>query len=133
MRDDAKAEAHAACEKLAHDYGRLADEWKAEELAGLFTPDGVFDRLGVCYEGRGVIRDFIANRPRDWWQRHESDQFQFQLAADGRSATGSLQLVLERGRDGSDAVVETVRARYHDQYALTDEGWRIRRREVRLA
>ncbi|MGH8518181.1 MAG: nuclear transport factor 2 family protein, partial [Panacagrimonas sp.] len=52
--------------------------------------------------------------------------------AAGDRATGTLDLHLERGRSGDDAVLETVRARFHDQYQRTDEGWRIRRRDVRL-
>lgn len=132
MSTDTEAAARAACEKLAHDYGRLADAWQAEELAQLFTPDGVFDRLGVCFEGREAIREFIAHRPRDFWQRHHSSDFEFALSDDGRKATGQLKLVLERGKQGQTQIEETLHAQYTDRYVLSTEGWKIERREVRL-
>lgn len=127
-----QAHARVACEKLAHDYGRFADEWQADALAALFTPDGVFDRLGTRFEGRAAIAHFIANRSREVWQKHSGSAFTFTLAADGHSANGTLDLELQRGRIGDPQVQETLRARYHDRYTLTDEGWRIALREVRL-
>jgi hypothetical protein len=125
-------DARAACEALAHAYSNLADAWEAEALAGLFTPDGAFDRLGTRIEGREAIARFIANRPRDVWQTHAGSHFTFTLDADGRGANGTLDLELRRGKVGDDTVRETVRARYHDRFVLTDEGWRFALREVRL-
>lgn len=121
-----------ACEALALAYLEYADQWRAEDLAGLFTVDGVLDRLGNLIVGREAIATFIANRPREFWQRHHGSNFTFDLGADGQTATGTLDLFLEKGRVGQDVVIDTVRARFHDQYERTDEGWRIRRREVRL-
>lgn len=121
-----------ACEALAYAYGHHADAWEAEQLADLFTPDGVFNRLGTRIAGRETIRDFIANRPRNMWQTHRSSNFRFTLGDDGRSATGTLDLVLERGKVGETRISETVNARYHDQFVLTDAGWKFRIREVVL-
>lgn len=125
-------EARRQCEALSHAYGTHADAWQAQALADLFTPDGVFDRLGTRIEGRDAIAAFIANRPREFWQRHQGSGFTFVLAADGQTATGTLDLVLEKGRVGQDAVIETVRARYYDQFRRTPEGWRFQERQVRL-
>ncbi len=122
--------AQEACEALSHDYGRLADAWDAEGLAALFTEDGVFDRLGTRYEGREAIRHFIANRPREFWARHEGRNFRLQLAADGRSAEGWLDLRLERGRAGETTPFEVINARYHDRFLLTPAGWRFAERKV---
>jgi hypothetical protein len=124
--------ARAACEALAYAYGHHADSWEADQLADLFTPDGVFNRLGVKIAGRDAIRDFIANRPRTMWQVHEGSGFTFSLGPDGRSATGTLDLVLKRGMPGQPQASETLRARYHDQYAQTDAGWKFTLREVVL-
>jgi hypothetical protein len=125
-------EARRQCEALSHAYGACADAWEAERLANLFTADGVFDRLGTRIVGREAIARFIANRPREFWQRHHGSHFTFAMAADGQTATGTLDLVLEKGRVGSDAVIETVRARYHDQFQNAADGWRFRERQVRL-
>jgi len=124
--------ARSACEALALHYLEYADQWRAQDLADLFTVDGVLDRLGNEIVGREAIASFIANRPREFWQRHHGTGFSFALDATGDRATGSLDLHLERGRHGDDTVVDTVRARFHDQYERTDEGWRICRRDVRL-
>lgn len=115
----ATADARRACETLSHAYGAHADAWEADQLAALFTPDGVFDRLGTRIVGREAIAAFIANRPREFWQRHQGSHFTFQLGADGRTATGTLDLLLERGRVGEDTVMETLRARYHDHFQKT--------------
>lgn len=130
---DDSSDARSACEMLAYAYGHHADAWEAAELAELFAEDGVFNRLGTKIIGREAIRAFIDNRPRDIWQTHEASGFTFQLAADGRSASGTLDLVLKRGKVGESQVSETVHARYHDQFVLTDAGWKFKLREVVLA
>lgn len=130
--ENAAADGRRACQRLADAYLEYADQWRAEELAGLFTADGVLDRLGNLIVGREAIAAFIANRPREFWQRHRGSGFTFVPVPAGNRATGTHDLILERGRAGEDTVLDTVRARFHDQYERTDEGWRIRRREVRL-
>ncbi|MGQ0700618.1 MAG: nuclear transport factor 2 family protein [Panacagrimonas sp.] len=130
MKQPGDAPAREACEALSHAYGHHADAWEAEALANLFTPNGVFDRLGRRIEGRETIRDFIANRPREWWQTHIGSNFTFELAPDGRNAKGTLDLELKRGKVGDDTVLETLRCRYHDDFVLSDEGWRFKLRQV---
>ncbi len=125
-------DAREACERLSHDYGHHADAWEADKLAELFTPDGVFNRLGTKIAGRDAIRAFIAGRPRDVWQTHRGSHFTFTLGDDGRSATGTLDLEMARGKAGETQASETVYARYHDQFVLTDAGWKIKLREVVL-
>lgn len=132
MNISAEAAARSACEALSHAYGHHADAWEADQLADLFTPDGVFDRLGVQIVGRAAIRDFIANRPRDVWQTHRGSNFRFQFGADGRSASGTLDLEMARGKVGETQASDTVHARYHDQFVLTDAGWRFKLRKVVL-
>lgn len=128
-----RLDARAACETLSHAYGHHADTGEPDKLAELFTPDGVFNRLGTKIAGRDSIRAFIANRPRDIWQTHRGSHFTFQLADDGRTATGTLDLEMSRGKAGETQASETVYARYHDQFVLTDTGWKFKLREVVLA
>lgn len=124
--------ARDACEHLVFAYGEYADAWEAEKLAQLFTIDGVFNRLGTRIEGRDAIRAFIENRSRDPWQIHRNSNFRFELGADGRSAKGALDLVLDRGKLGETAVSETLRCRYQDFFVLTDEGWKFKLRQVAM-
>ncbi len=124
------AEAHQSCEAIAHAYGVHADNWDADALADLFTEDGVFDRLGTQIAGRQTISEFIRNRPKDWWQRHQTSNFTFELGEDGKTAKGTLDLVLERGKVGENEVSQTLHCRYHDQFVLTDQGWKFKIRTV---
>ena len=124
--------ARQACETLAYAYGHHADAGEADKLAELFTTDGVFNRLGTRIVGREAIRDFIANRPTHIWQTHRASNFTFELVGDGRSATGTLDLVLERGQLGDTRISETVHARYHDQFVLSEAGWKFKIREVQI-
>ena len=125
-------DARKDCEALSHAYGHHADAWEADQLAELFAPDGVFNRLGTKIAGRDAIRAFIANRPRDIWQTHRGSNFTFKLGDDGRSATGTLDLELDRGKVGETDASETIYARYHDQFVLTEDCWRFKLREVVL-
>lgn len=122
----------AACAALTRAYGHHADAGQPDQLAALFTADGVFDRLGTRIVGHQDIRDFIANRPRDSWQIHRGSNFTFELAADGCTATGTLDLELLRGKLGETTASEIIQARYHDRFVLTDAGWKFAQRSVRL-
>lgn len=131
MSHDPASPARAACEALCHAFGPLADAREADALAALFAPDAVFDRLGTPLRGRDAIRDVIAGRAPGVWTRHVCSNVNIVVAADGRSATGTADLDLERGQDGIEAV-ERLRGAYTDEFELTDEGWKFRRRAVRL-
>lgn len=126
-----ESEARAACEALCATYAAMADASRADGFAALFAPDGVFDRMGQELVGRDAIRQIIAGRPPGTWTRHVCTNLRITVAADGRSATGTADLEMDRGRAG-DAQVEHLRGAYTDQYVLTDEGWRFGRRAFRF-
>lgn len=125
-------DALAACEALVHDYGRLADAGDADAFCALYIAEGVFLRLGTRIAGRAAIREVIAARPAGVWTRHRCANLRIDVAPDGRSAQGTVDLEMQRGREGS-TDVEHIRARYHDRFVLTDEGWKFAQREVVLA
>lgn len=129
MTDAAVEQARAACEALCKAYGPAADAGDGEALANLFTPDGVFNRLGTEIAGRAAIRAMIASRPVGVWTQHQCSNVRIEIAADGRSASGKVDLQMRRGSADGDSVDE-IRAEYTDRYVLTDEGWRIRERKV---
>lgn len=131
MTPQEREQAVAACERLCADYCAHADAPRAEALAALYAPDGVFDRVGQLFEGREAIRGLIAGRPPGTWTRHECSNLSIEIDPDGRSASGHCDLLMQRGRSGVDGQ-ETVRAEYFDTFVLTDEGWRFRLRKVVL-
>jgi hypothetical protein len=132
MTESPMERARAACEALCAAYAAMADASRADDFAALFTIDGVFDRMGTELVGRDAIRAIIAGRPPGTWSKHVNSNLRITVAADGRSATGTCDLAMERGIRG-DPKVERLRGAYADQYALTGEGWRFRRRAFRLA
>lgn len=124
-------DAIAACTALCKAYGELADANEADAFAALYTEDGVFDRLGQLIEGPAALRNVIAGRPPGTWSRHVCSNIRIEVDADGRNASGTVDLDMQRGIAGSDEV-QRLQAVYHDRYVLTDAGWRIRLRKVEL-
>ena len=123
--------AREACEALCKAYGPHADAGDADALANLYTPDGVFDRLGQLIVGRDAIRQLIAGRPAGVWTKHHCSNVRIEVAADGRSARGRTDLEMQRGSADVEKVDE-VRAEYFDAFVLTEEGWRFKSRKVVL-
>ena len=120
-----------ACEALCIAYGERADAGDADGLAALFTEDARLDRLGQVFQGRDGIRSIIASRPAGVWSRHIFSNIRVEIGVDGRSASGSVDLAMERGRQGQ-AEVEQVRATYADRYRLTEAGWKFCERKISL-
>lgn len=131
MDADSRVKAVADCEALCHAYGELADAGHAEAFADLYTPDGVFDRLGQLIKGREALRNIVAERAPGVWTRHHCSNVHIDLAADGRTASGQVDLALQRGREGV-SEIDHLRARYHDRFVLTELGWRFASRKVVL-
>lgn len=127
--DATHVEARQACEALCKVYGPHADAGEADAVANLYVPDGVFDRLGQQIVGRDAIRRVLSGRPPGVWTRHVCSNAKIDVAPDGRTATGRVDLDMERGREGADQV-DKIRAEYFDQFVLTEDGWRFAVRKV---
>ena len=123
--------ASAACAALCAAYAAAADANRADDFAALFVSDAEFDRDGQELRGQAAIRDIIAGRAPGVWSRHVNRNLRITVARDGRSATGSCELEMDRGHAGQ-AEVEHRRGTYADQFVLTDAGWRFRRRVFRF-
>lgn len=121
--------AAAEIESLCRDYDRLADSREAGTFAALYIADGQFDRLGVLYIGRKAIASLVEDRSADLRTRHTSSNFRIQVDVSGRTASGRVDLHLQRWREGSGSV-EPLRVQFSDEYVLTDEGWRFSKRKA---
>ena len=109
-------------------YCRYLDEGQWLRLGGCFTEDGVFDGLSRI-EGRTAIEDFFAG-----------------LAGSGLTALWHHVSNHEISVDGDRAIVRSLlwqpcviagvahvsAGRYRDQLVRTEDGWRIREKEVRF-
>jgi hypothetical protein len=121
-----------ACERLSYDYARWIDLGQAARAASLFTDDAVLtlssgplagtDEISAFFEKRQgaavVSRHVITNVVVDVLNDHE--------------ARGTAYLTFYREPADGDGPVKLngplFVGHYEDDYALTSDGWRFRRR-----
>jgi len=85
-----------ACERLVHAFAWHIDHHDAEQAAGLFAEDAVFERRGEALKGRDAIRSAFLKRPASVLTRHLCSN----LLLDAESATrivGRSYFTLSRG------------------------------------
>ncbi len=133
-----KLEAEAAIVRLKAQYARFADDgYDADGIAGLFTPDGVWDGGDLFGRAEGVeaIRAHFAHASdRIPWALHFTLNPIIDVSEDGRSATGSWYLWQPCLRKRSSApmpILSWLTGTYADSYQLTADGWRFHQVEVR--
>lgn len=124
------------CHRLALSFFAHNDAGEYDALAALFTEDGEFARPtdpDNPVRGRQAIHEAFVSRPGGRVTRHVCSNLLVEALSEDR-ARGSMYVVLYMGEAGDTAKLG-VRAKpvqlvgeYHDEYRLTDEGWRIARR-----
>jgi len=124
-----------ACERLEHDYALYRDRGDPDAFANTFTEDGEWGRPTTVLKGRDAIRDYIASSGGGPPEVHMQFQSTIQVTViDDATATGiSYALVLEAPvpEDGLPVPIAgfQVASESRSTYKLTDEGWKIAKRE----
>ncbi|MGD9811570.1 MAG: nuclear transport factor 2 family protein [Sphingobium sp.] len=125
-----------AIEQLTVEYSYLLDHGRANELADLFTPDGVFDNpnIGLHAEGREAIGTYYAKRAADpRTTRHISTNLHIIFETPDR-ATGTRLITYYRG-DGPGPIFPAEPgsvSEYSEIYQRgTDGKWRFAYRNNR--
>ena len=122
-----------ACESLSLQFGRLQDERRHDELAGLMTVDATYVRLGEELK----VDEFIAwvkttppNKTRHFVTSTVFPVIEEKLA----KGITYYTLYLYGGDEDTPYPLEGpfVVGEYHEEFALTENGWRIGRREARI-
>ena len=122
-----------ACESLALLFGRLQDERRHDALADLMTVDATYVRLGVELK----VDEFIAwvkttppNKTRHFVSSTVFSVIEETLA----KGITYYTLYLYGGDEDTPYPLEGpfVVGEYHEEFALTENGWRIGRREARI-
>ena len=122
-----------ACESLSLQFGRLQDERRHDKLADLMTVDAIYVRLG---EELKVV-EFIAwvkttppNKTRHFVTSTSFSVIEETLA----KGITYYTLYLYGGDEDTPYPLEGpfVVGEYHEEFALTKNGWRIGRREARI-
>ncbi|MFE3320193.1 nuclear transport factor 2 family protein [Nocardia sp. NPDC059195] len=117
--------------RLVARYGPLVDDGAAEDVAAIWTDDGVYDVDGLYMSGRADIAAMVRSSAHQGFIAGGCAHFQGPVHAtvDGDSATAASYSVMILRRDGS-FVVQRATA-HHWLFARTDDGWRVRRRTSR--
>ena len=113
-------------------YGPLVDAGAADEVADLWTADGVYDVDEVYLEGREQLAAMVRSRPHQGWIKGGCAHFvgPARITVDGDTAVAvchSLMVV----RQDEEFVVRRATAN-HWWLVRTDAGWRAERRTNRV-
>ncbi len=122
-----------ACQSVSLRFGRLQDERRHDDLAGLMTPDGAYVRLGEEL-AVGAFIEWIKSTPPNK-TRHFVTPTEIDII-DGDAAKGLTYytLYLYDGDEEAPYPLEGpfVVGEYHEEFARTDRGWKLSRREARI-
>ncbi|SEP05161.1 nuclear transport factor 2 family protein [Trujillonella endophytica] len=121
----------AAVHNAVAAYAHALDAGRTEDLAALFTPDGVAEVVGsALYEGRDAIREGYAAFAPTAPQLHLVGNTAItSWSQDAATAVSDLAF-LRRGKGGWSV---QLTGRYDDTLRRTDEGWLFTRRVLTLA
>ena len=140
MSDGTSIDADRACEALMTRYTHLVDFGPGEEVADLFTSDGVWTSGDESYRGRDELRAFFGRDRSHTTSRHVMSNALVTVHDDG-TADGLCYFTLYRdlGRDtGSRPRVPdldgqpVILGQYRDRFVRTDDGWRIAHRQAEV-
>ena len=122
-----------ACESVSLQFGRLQDERRHDELAELMTVDAIYVRLGEELMADDFIAWVKTTPPNK--TRHFVTSTAFSVI-EGTHAKGVTYytLYLYGGDENKPYPLEGpfVVGEYHEEFALTENGWKIKRREARI-
>ncbi|HTK62961.1 MAG TPA: nuclear transport factor 2 family protein [Pseudonocardia sp.] len=120
----------AECTRLCVRFARHLDNGDFEAMFALFTPDGVFDRVGQVLNGHEEMRAAFGARPPGITSRHVVTNIDFLEVSDDHVEAHiynlSFHAVGDAGAGPLTYATENARfLDFHDHYRLTDQGWRF--------
>jgi hypothetical protein len=122
-----------ACELLSLQFGRLQDERRHDKLAELMTVDATYVRLGEELKVDEFIAWVKTTPPNK--TRHFVTSTVFSVIEETfAEGITYYTLYLYGGDENTPYPLEGpfVVGEYHEEFALTENGWRIERREARI-
>ena len=128
-----------ACQRLVTEYCHLVDHGEAEQIADLFSEDGVWKSPEVTMNGQAEVKRGFAARQANVkrMSRHVCNNFLLNII-DEDHAEGTVYLVLfrhdgEPGRRTSPLEGPQMVGEYRDRFVRTSEGWRFAHREIEVS
>lgn len=127
----ARVEDELAIHRLLTSYGPLVDAGRAEEVADVWTEDGVYDVDGAYLDGRAQIIEMVQGSTHQGFINNGSAHINApaHIEVDGDSAIAVCHSLLVLDRDGFK--IERATA-HHLQLVRVEGSWKVRRRTSRL-
>ena len=121
-------------ESVLLDYCEHVDALNIAGVAGLFTEDGVMDLgLGRVWHGRREILENMSGRLEQDYTHTSHHLSNIRVRFEGRDRATASSYVFAWHRQASDGRERKLFGRYFDDLVLTDQGWKISRRRLRMA
>jgi hypothetical protein len=133
-----EAEIRAAeqdCARLITGYCQAADCDDVEAFVALFTTDAEWSSPTGIVRGHDQMREYFAVRPGNVVSAHICSNILVEVTGANSAEGRSLSTVYRDGAvDGAPAVLAPplAIAETQDEFALTEQGWKIRRRQSRI-
>ena len=126
-----KVEAIQDITLMLHEQARLADLNRPEEQVLCFTEDVVADYYGEPLHGRDAIYALLVSALKRWIASSHSISNVQIVVVDEKSARSGSYVHAWHRIDETGVGDYEVRGQYHDEWSLTQEGWRINKRTFR--
>ncbi|MEX0965329.1 MAG: nuclear transport factor 2 family protein [Pseudohongiellaceae bacterium] len=125
------ADVYTACSNLVTDYAYYRDRFDAAGFSNLFTEDASLSVGNQTWVGRDEIRARIQGLDNSSKIRHLMSTIRIE-PVDDLHATGVSYATIYTATAGSNSVEGfAIIGEYHDNFVLTDDGWKISNRELR--
>ena len=120
------------CINLVTDYAYHRDRFDATEFSNLFTEDASLSIGNQTWAGRDNIRARIESLDKSGSIRHLMSTIRIE-PIDERHASGVSYATIYTAAAGSNSTEGfEVIGEYHDNFVLTNDGWRISNRELKV-
>lgn len=126
--------AKAACSALIADYAYYIDHRAFDQAVRLFTEDGRIERPDLVSNGQVEIAAHWNSRPSSVVTCHVCSPPSFRDIADqvATAVTYFTLYHLNHVGDGTPPMADPIAlGEFHDEFALTAAGWRIKLRKVK--
>lgn len=119
------------CINLVTDYAYHRDRFDATEFSNLFTEDASLSVGSQTWEGRSNIRARIEGLDKSGSIRHLMSTIRIE-PIDELHASGVSYATIYTSSAGSNSTEGfAIIGEYHDNFVLTDDGWKISKRELK--
>lgn len=119
---------YRGCINLVTDYAFHRDRYDAESFANLFTENATLTVGSQTWNGRDNIRQRIEGLDSSTTIRHLMSTIRI-VPVDELNATGVSYATIYTASEGSSTTEGfAVIGEYHDEFVLTDGGWKIAKR-----